>query len=133
MSFMKRFKRFGVFLAIISLLGGQMAPIQAAMIGNNELLQQAQQQLDRERLVTLLERADVQQQLVALGVDHEAATARVATLTDNEIAQLNERLGELPAGGTDALAVVLIVFIIFVITDVIGATDIFPFIKPVNK
>jgi hypothetical protein len=133
MSFMKRFKRFGVFLTILSLLGGQMAPVQAAMIGNGELLQQAQQQLDRERLVTLLERADVQQQLVALGVDPEAATARVATLTDNEIAQLNERLGELPAGGTDALAVVLIVFIIFVITDVIGATDIFPFIKPINK
>ena len=38
---------------------------------------------------------------------------------------------ELPAGG-DVLGVILVVFIVFVITDVIGATDIFPFIKPVK-
>lgn len=133
MSFMKRFKRFGVFLTVISMLGGQMAPVQAAMVGNGELLQQAQQQVDREQLATLLERSDVQQQLIGFGVDPEAAKARVATLTDSEVARLNQHIGELPAGGIDVLGVVLLIFIIFIITDVIGATDIFPFIQPVNK
>ena len=41
MSFMKRFKRFGVLIVVVGLLGGQMAPLQAAMVGNGELLQQA--------------------------------------------------------------------------------------------
>lgn len=133
MSFMKRFKRFGLFLSLIAMLGVQVVPVQAAMVGNADLLQQAQQQFDREHLVTMLERADVQQQLIALGVDPDEAKARVASLTDGEVAQLNQRISELPAGGTDALGVILIIFIVFVITDVIGATDIFPFIKPVTK
>lgn len=131
MSFMKRFKRFGAFLTIISMLGGQMAPVQAAMLGNGELLQQAQQQVDRERLATMLERSDVQQQLIGFGVDPEAAKARVASLTDSEVAQLNQHIGELPAGG-NAVGVVLLIFLVFVITDVMGATDIFPFIHPVK-
>lgn len=132
MSFMKRFKRFGVFLTVISMLGGQMAPVQAAMLGNGELLQQAQQQVDRERLATMLERSDVQQQLISFGVDPDAAKARVASMTDSEVAQLNQNIGELPAGG-DVLAIVVLIFIVFVITDVLGATDIFPFIQPVDK
>jgi hypothetical protein len=52
-------------------------------------------------------------------------------MTGDEIAQLNQQINELPAGG-DILGILVLVFIIFVITDVIGATDIFPFIHPVN-
>jgi hypothetical protein len=52
-------------------------------------------------------------------------------MTDEEIAQLNQQIDELPAGG-DVLGILLVIFIVFVITDVIGATDIFPFIHPVN-
>jgi hypothetical protein len=55
----------------------------------------------------------------------------VAALTDAEVARLNQRIAELPAGG-DVLGVILLIFIIFVITDAIGATDIFPFVDPVR-
>lgn len=131
MSLIDKFKRVISLLLVTALIGGQALPLQAAMIGTDTLLQQHQSQLDREQLVQLLERDDVQQQLVALGVDVADASERVAQLTDSEVQQLNGRLAELPAGG-DVLGVVVLVFLIFVITDVIGATDIFPFIHPVN-
>lgn len=131
MSFFHRVKRFGLILAAVSLLGIQIAPVQAAMVGNLELLTQGQQQFDRGQLVNLLDRADVQLQLVELGVDPDAAKARVAAMTEAEIAQLNQSLADMPAGGS-VLGVLLIIFLVFVITDVLGATDIFPFIKPIR-
>jgi hypothetical protein len=113
------------------MIGGQAMPLQAAMIGTDTLLQQQQAKFDREQLAALLERDEVQQQLLALGVDVDDAKMRVAQLTDSEVQQLNASLGELPAGG-GVLGLVVLIFLVFVITDVIGATDIFPFIHPVQ-
>ena len=53
-------------------------------------------------------------------------------MTDAEIAQINQRLSSLPAGSSSVVGAILIVFIVFVITDVLGATDIFPFIRPIR-
>jgi hypothetical protein len=131
MSLKQRLKRFISLLLVAAMIGGQAMPLQAAMIGTDTLLQQGQSQLDRQQLVQMFERGDVQQQLVSMGVDVADAKMRVAQMTDSEVQQLNARLGELPAGG-DALGIVLLIFLIFVITDVIGATDIFPFIHPVK-
>jgi hypothetical protein len=131
MSLIHKLKRFISMLLVAAMIGGQALPLQAAMIGTDTLLQQGQSQIDREQLVQMLERGDVQQQMVALGVDVDDAKMRVSQMTDSEVQQLNARLGELPAGG-DVLGVVLLVFLVFVITDVIGATDIFPFIHPVK-
>ena len=131
MALIQKFKRVISLLLVAAMVGGGVLPAQAAMVGTDSLIQQAQSEYDREQLVAMLERAEVQQQLVAMGVDVADAKQRVAQLTDSELQQLNGQLGELPAGG-DALGVVLLVFLVFVITDVIGATDIFPFIHPVN-
>lgn len=114
------------------LLGMQLAPVQAAVIGTERLVAAERQALQRAELTAMLEREDVARQLQALGVDVEAARERVAALTDAEVARLNQRLAELPAGGVDAVGVILLVLLVFVITDIIGATDIFPFIHPVN-
>jgi hypothetical protein len=132
MLFFHKLRRFGLMLAALSLLGIQIAPVQAAMVGNPQLLEQGQQQFDRGQLLDLMERVDVQQQLVALGVDPAAAKARVAAMTEAEIAQLNQSLADMPAGGVSVIGVLLIIFLVFVITDVLGATDIFPFIKPIR-
>ena len=131
MSLKQRLKRLVSLLLVAAMIGGQAMPLQAAMIGTDSLLQQGQTQLDRQQLVQMLQRGDVQQQLVTLGVDVADAKMRVAQMTDSEVQQLNARLGELPAGG-DVLGIVVLVFLVFVITDVIGATDIFPFIHPVR-
>jgi hypothetical protein len=104
---------------------------QAAMISNDLVINQLQHRSARTELLQTINRADVKEQLLNMGVKAEDIESRVKLMTHEEIAQLNQQIDELPAGG-DLLGVILIVFIVFVITDVIGATDIFPFIKPVN-
>ena len=86
----------------------------------------------RDRLRALLVREDVARELGELGIGPDQAKARVDALSDAELAQIAGRLDELPAGGSVAGAIVtalLIVFIILLITDIVGATDVFPFVK----
>ncbi|MCW9089403.1 MAG: PA2779 family protein [Gammaproteobacteria bacterium] len=127
-----RIKQVGVMLLSVALLGGQLSPAYAAMTSTTTLLQQEQRAFERSQLLEALERESVQTQLRELGVDAEAAKQRVAAMTDGEIRQLNARLAEMPAGG-DILGAVLVVFIVLVITDMLGATDVFPFVKSVNN
>lgn len=118
-------------LCVLALVAGSMGTAFAGMVGTGQLLAAEQVKMDREQLLATLSRADVKQQLSDLGVDPQQAAERVARMTDAEIAALSEGLGDLPAG-SGVLGAVLLIFIVFVITDVIGATDIFPFIRPVN-
>lgn len=125
-------QRIGFLLAVLSLLTIQVAPVQAAMLSNGDLLQQSTADAGRQHLKNLLERQQVQQQLIELGVDTDTVTERVDRMTDAEVAQINQRISELPAAGSGVLVAVLVVFLVFVITDMLGATDIFPTIKPVK-
>ncbi|MEJ2591805.1 MAG: PA2779 family protein [Candidatus Thiodiazotropha sp.] len=102
---------------------------QSAMIDNAQLI--GSHANDRTALLQKLNREEVRDYLSGMGVDADQVKQRVAQMTDQEVATLNQRVGELPAGG-DALGVVLLVFIVFIITDAIGATDIFPFVHPVR-
>lgn len=131
MRFHHLLKKFGSLLLAASLLGAQVAPAQAGMVGTDQALAAEQGRLDRDELVSLLEREDLQRQLSALGVDVRHAKERVAALTDAEVARINQRLAELPAGGS-ALGVVVLIFIVFIITDALGATDIFTFVRPIK-
>jgi hypothetical protein len=62
-------------------------------------------------------------------VSPEAALARVDALSDEEVAALAGRLDQLPAGGADVLIVALIVFLVLLLTDILGYTKIFPFTR----
>jgi hypothetical protein len=68
----------------------------------------------------------------ALGVNPQAAAARVNALSDDEIAGLADRVDQLPAGG-DVLTVLVVVFLVLLITDLLGLTHIFPFTKDMKK
>jgi hypothetical protein len=70
--------------------------------------------------------------LIALGVDSRVVDQRLSSLTPDERAFLEQRIDELPAGG-DVLGLLVLLFIVFVITDAIGVTDIFPFVHPVGS
>jgi len=118
-------------LLSLSLIVLPIGPAQAAMINNGQIIGEVQAELDRSEVLLILERENAQQHLRALGVSPEMVKERVSHMTDQEVAQLNQHLADLPAGG-DVLAVILILFIVFIITDMLGATNIFPFVKPVN-
>ncbi len=127
---MNKCKRFFAILLSLSMIMLPLGTVQSAMIGNSQLLE-GSSAASRSTLLEALERDQVRHQLSQLGVDADAVKLRVAQMTDQEIATLNERLGDLPAGG-DALGVLLFIFVVFIITDAIGATDIFPFVHPVR-
>lgn len=127
-----RMKQVAIMLLSLAFLGGQLTPAYAAMTSTNTLLQQEQRALERSELLEALDRDAVQSQLSDLGVDAEAAKQRVAAMTDEEVRQLNAHLAEMPAGG-DVLGVLLVVFIVLIITDMLGATDVFPFVNSVNN
>tara|TARA_B110000503_G_scaffold122938_1_gene188071 strand:+ start:339 stop:584 length:246 start_codon:yes stop_codon:yes gene_type:complete len=73
---------------------------------------------------------ELKQQLEGLGVDTEQLNDRIASLTPEEIQQLNAELEVQPAGGI--LGVLLTVFIVLVVTDLLCATDVFHFVRCIN-
>lgn len=102
----------------------------AAMVGTQAVVHESS---DRTVVADFLQRSDVVAQLQAFGVSPEAATARVRALTDTEVAKLAEQIGELPAGGNSILGIAVLIFLILLLTDVLGYTDIFPFVKKPAK
>jgi hypothetical protein len=86
---------------------------------------------ERDRVRGILERDDVRLQMQSLGVSAEAAQARVDALSDQEVAELAGHLDELPAGG-DVVGVLFAVFIILLVTDILGLTKVFPFTRSVR-
>jgi len=87
--------------------------------------------LDRDQLRNFLDRAEVRAQMQALGVDADAARDRVDALTDEEARNLAQRIDQLPAGGS-VLGVLFAVFIILLVTDLLGLTKVFPFTRSVR-
>lgn len=128
---MKSFKRTLALILSISMIALSLGQARAAIIDNDQVIQQLQQAIDKDALLQTINREDVQEQLLSMGVTTKDIESRINQMTQEEIAQLNKQVKELPAGG-DVLGIIVLVFIIFVITDVIGATDIFPFIHPVK-
>lgn len=81
----------------------------AGMIGTDQVVRAAPQG-DRAHIAGLMSRAEVTSQLQALGVDVEAAKARVAAMTDDEARSLAGKLQSLPAGAdSDGWVVVAII------------------------
>jgi hypothetical protein len=105
----------------------------AAMIETETVMDTSRGQEAREYLNQLLTREDVQAALIARGIDPLEAKARVNSLSDTEVIEIANQIEQLPAGGDSFLGVVLaiaiLVFIVLVITDLTGTTDVFPFIK----
>lgn len=99
-----------------------------ALIGTE---QAATAQPGRALLEQTLNRADVAAALQARGVGVEVARERVAALTDAEAAQVAAQIDQAPAGG-DALGVIVTIFLILLITDILGFTKIFPFTRPIR-
>lgn len=132
LDFMYLFHRTLTLFLSFLLLFVSIGQAQAAIISNGDIIHQTQRAYDKEALMQAIRRVDVQQQLLRMGVSTAEIESRVNQMTRQEIAQLNQQINELPAGSGGIVGALLLIFIVFVITDVIGATDIFPFIHPVK-
>ncbi|MGD9239157.1 MAG: PA2779 family protein [Desulfobacterales bacterium] len=130
----QRSKSASVFLiTLMVLLTLPYQSVLAAMIETDATLGiTVQGQEARNTIKSLLAREDIQRVLKAQGVDPLEARARVDSLTDAEAVRLADQIEELPAGGNflvGLLVAVGIIVVILAITDALGYTDVFTFIR----
>jgi hypothetical protein len=127
-----------IALAVAAALFVTSLPIGAAratLVSTEQVVKQRTAASDRERLSAILMRDDVRQQMEALGVDRDEATARLASLSDQEVQQIAGRIDELPAGENFLVGVLIVagaVLIGLVITDLLGITDVFAVVNPIR-
>jgi hypothetical protein len=116
-------KLISLTLSATLIWGGFSLPASAAVIGTQQVMALEARDAQISALQAKLARDDVRQAMVKLGVDPLQAQARVASLSDLELAQLDGQLDSLPAGGS--LALVGAVFVVLMILEFTGVIDIF--------
>jgi len=111
-------------LLIAFLLVNAFTPAASAAVIDTQTLLAVETESPQDVLTAFLAREDVHDQMVALGVDPESAANRVAGLTDQELVELQSHIRELPAGSS-ALAVLGAVFLVLIVLELVGVTNIF--------
>jgi hypothetical protein len=104
----------------------------AALVSTEQVLAGADGAADRARVLAFLDRAEVREQIVALGVDPNEAAARVRALSDAQVREIAGQLDQLPAGQSAigvVVGAILIIFLVLLVTDLLGLTNVFPFVN----
>jgi hypothetical protein len=128
---MKSFKQLisSCLIVCIAAAGFPMTA-QAGIIATDEITAPAAAS-DRDRVNAFLAREDVTQAMLGQGVSALAATERVKAMSDAEVAQLAGRIDQAPAGG-EVLGILFTIFIVLLVTDILGFTKVFPFTRSVR-
>jgi hypothetical protein len=116
---------------------GFMQGAQAAVIGTEQVAEAAGVALRpaedaRALLHSTLARADVVAGLQQRGVDPAQALARVDALSDAEAQTLAQQIDAAPAGAGDIIGTIVFIFVLLLITDILGFTKIFPFTRSIR-
>ena len=125
-------KPLSIFLAIWVFMISGPSQAMAALVGTERVFDAERVQNARELIHGLMAREDIQAALVREGIDPREAQARAESLSDAEAVRLAGAIETLPAGGNAVgliVGAILLVFIILLITDILGYTNIFPFTK----
>jgi uncharacterized iron-regulated membrane protein len=131
---LKKVMRPVALLLVVSfcLLNFNVPNAQAKMIGTDAVIAGQQVADQRAQVADFMAREDVKQIMTQYGVDPVEAQQRVDSLSNEELAHLANSIDQLPAGGSAVGVIVgaaLLVFIILLITDLVGLTHVFPFVN----
>lgn len=121
-----------VLAVVMFVVSMPLGVAQAALVSTEQMLAGGDSAADRARVLAFLDRAEIREQIAALGVDPNEAAARVAALSDEQVREIAGQLDQLPAGQGAVAAVIgaiLIIFLVLLITDLLGLTNVFPFVK----
>lgn len=134
MFFLRKYSRI-IALPLAALMMVVTMPLgvaQAALVGTEQVVDPSQAETDRAYVAAFIAREDVRDEMRKMGVDPDEAKHRVAVMSDVEIQRVAARINETPAGQSTigvVVGAVLTIFIILLVTDMLGLTDIFPFVK----
>jgi hypothetical protein len=127
---LRSFKRLFIHLSLVIVtFTGFTQSVQAAMVGTDQAHAAVTSQQNRERIINELNRPDVLAQLEQLGVASADAHSRVAALTNEEAALMADRMDSMPAGADGVVGAIVFIFVLLVVTDLLGLTKIFPFTR----
>lgn len=138
---MKGFRRIAITFAVVLLMTvfftvSTYQPVRAAMISTADMQHLNASELSRKKIENLVEMPQVKNQLATWGMTPEQVQGMLDSLTDAEIIDLAQNIDDLPAGGNGVGAVVgavVLVFLVLLITDILGYTNVFPFVKKTAK
>jgi hypothetical protein len=119
------------FLLMSFTFVGFTQSVHAAMISTEQAVAATTAQQNREKVAAALHRPDVAAELERMGVAKSEAEARVAALSDAEVAALAGRVDSLPAGG-DIIGTVVFIFVLLLVTDILGLTKVYPFTRSIR-
>jgi len=132
MSFNPAFMRWTSRVMIVLMTSvGMPLTASAQMVGTEVVVDHAAAEQSRAKILALINRDEVRAQLVARGVSMAQAKARVDALTDEEARQIAAQIDQLPAGG-DILGTAVFIFLVLLVTDILGYTKIFPFTRSIR-
>jgi flagellar motor component MotA len=103
----------------------------AAVYSSDQILNQQTHQFNKQQILSALDASEVQQKLQALGVSQLDAKSRIDAMTPSELNALNDQLNSAPAGGV--VGTVVTVLVVVAVLDLMGITDVYPFIRPINS
>ena len=133
----KKISFISLFMATMMLLIAiPYQPLLAAMVPTEATIYQIKAQDARDHLKTLISKNDIKRSLISQGIDPDEAKARVDSLSDSEVIEVADKIEQLPAGRGVFGAIIgaaLIVFLVLLLTDILGYTDVFPFVKSQKK
>ena len=133
----KKISLISLFMTTIMLLiATPYQTLLAAMVPTEATIYQIKAQDARDHLKTLISKNDIKKSLISQGIDPMEAKARVDSLSDSEVIEVADKIEQLPAGGGAFGAIIgaaLIVFLVLLLTDILGYTDVFPFVKSQKK
>lgn len=106
-----------------------MGQATAGVYSSDQVVAQQQHQYSKQQVLSFVDSAEVQQKLIELGVSPDDAKQRIAAMTTAELDALNNELNDMPAGGI--VGVIITVLVVVAVLDLMGITDVYPFIRPI--
>ena len=104
---------------------------QAQMVGTDSAIQRTASDMDRAYLVNELRKGEVQDEMIRLGVSPEEAEARLAALSDAELARMLRQIDQ-DRAGAGVVGTLGTIFIILLVTDLLCLTRLFNFTRCVR-
>lgn len=121
------------FILSISLFSGMLS---AQMASTEMLVGPFISSPSKDKLAQIISREDVAKRFEELGVDSNMIEARIASMTDEEASKIAHQIDTLPAGadaGMSIVGAIVFIFIVLLITDILGVTSVFSFTKPITN
>jgi hypothetical protein len=116
---------------VSSMLIFSLGQATAGVYSSDQVIAKQQHQYNKHQVLSMVDNAEVQNKLVALGVNPDDAKQRIENMTNEELEALNSHLNDMPAGGI--VGVVVTVLVVVAVLDLMGITDVYPFIRPIGS